>query len=225
MFTDTKSKPSASADVLEEVMEVLCRYVSSTTATSTMVTARRRSGAVVGRFDRTQLRETLPSIDKSLRLFLADPRRVEECLKALEALASAKADAASPAKAVVAVRVEEDVVRVRNEARELALGLGFSLTGRTRLATAVSELARNIVQYAGQGEVELRPSTSQGGLEIVARDRGPGIGNLEDIMAGNYRSKLGMGRGLRGVKQLADRFDIVTEVGKGTTVTFFLKVV
>lgn len=224
MASDLHSKPLAALDVHDEVMAVLCRYVSSTTATSTIVTARRRGGPVVGRFDRAQLRETLPSIERSLRLFLADPRRVDECLKALEALASMRTDAAGPPRAVIQVRGEEDVVRVRNEARELAIALGFSLSGRTRLATAVSEVARNIVQYAGQGEIELSPQTKPKALEVVARDSGPGISNLDAILAGNYRSKLGMGCGLRGVKQLADSFEVETSAGVGTRVTFVLRV-
>ncbi|NUP08704.1 MAG: anti-sigma regulatory factor [Polyangiaceae bacterium] len=153
---------------------------------------------------------------------MADPKRVDECIKALEVLSCSKAEG-GPSSTIVAVKVEQDVVRVRNEARELAVALGFSLTGRTRLATAVSELARNIVQYAGEGEIELK-AVIPSGLEVTARDRGPGILNLDEIMTGNYRSKLGMGLGLRGVKQLADAFEVNTGAGKGTTVTFVLRV-
>jgi serine/threonine-protein kinase RsbT len=95
--------------------------------------------------------------------------------------------------------------------------------GQTRLTTAVSELARNIVLYAGTGQVEVRP-TSPPGLEVVARDNGPGIANLARIMGGDYRSRHGMGLGLRGVKKLAERFDVQTAPGRGTTVTFAMKV-
>ncbi len=225
MVAGVKQTASPAGDVLDQVMSVLCRYVSSTTATSTIVMARRRSSSGVGRFDRTQLRETMPSIEKSLRLFLADPKRVDECMRALEALASDRATPAGPSRAVIQVRTEDDVVRVRNEARELAVALGFSLSGRTRLATAVSEVARNIIQYAGQGEIELRPIASPRALEVVARDQGPGITNLDAILDGNYRSKLGMGCGLRGVKQLADQFDVETAANAGTCVTFRMRVV
>ena len=90
--------------------------------------------------------------------------------------------------------------------------------------TAVSELARNIVLYAGEGQIELKLLTSPQGLSVVARDHGPGIANLEQIMAGDYKSRLGMGLGLRGVKRIADRFEIQTAPGQGTTVSFSLKV-
>lgn len=125
---------------------------------------------------------------------------------------------------MVHLRVEDDIARARIEARELATKLGFSVVGRTRLVTAVSELARNIVLYANEGQIELTPVAVPPGLAVVARDRGPGIPNIEQIMSGNYKSQLGMGLGLRGVKQIADRFDIQTAAGQGTTVSFSLKV-
>jgi serine/threonine-protein kinase RsbT len=105
------------------------------------------------------------------------------------------------------------------------VALGFSVVGQTRVMTAVSELARNIVQYAGEGEIELSPTSQPPGVEIVARDRGPGIPNLDRIMVGNYRSRLGMGLGLRGVKNLAERFDVRTEIGRGTLVSALVRVV
>jgi serine/threonine-protein kinase RsbT len=126
--------------------------------------------------------------------------------------------------ALIPIRIEDDITRARSESRELASKLGFSVVGRTRLVTAVSELARNIVLYAGEGQIELKLLTSPQGLSVVARDRGPGIPNLEQIMSGEYKSRLGMGLGLRGVKRIADRFEIQTAPGQGTTVSFSLKV-
>jgi serine/threonine-protein kinase RsbT len=127
--------------------------------------------------------------------------------------------------AVIAIRVEDDIARARSEARDLASTIGFSVVGRTRLVTAVSELARNIVLYAREGQLELTAFAAPAGMGVVASDRGPGIPNLEQIMVGDYKSRLGMGLGLRGVKRLADRFEVQTAVGQGTTVTFFLKVI
>jgi serine/threonine-protein kinase RsbT len=88
--------------------------------------------------------------------------------------------------------------------------------------TAISEVARNIVLYAGQGQIEI--ATVKRGIEIVARDRGPGIANLDQVLAGNYKSRMGMGLGLRGVKKIADQFDIQTAPGRGTTVRFTMRV-
>ena len=101
--------------------------------------------------------------------------------------------------------------------------MGYSSTGQTRLATAVSELARNIVQYAGEGEIHFLP-TAAPGIEVVAKDHGPGIPNLEQILNGTYKSRHGMGLGLRGVKRLGDRFEVQTAAGRGTTVSFHLRV-
>lgn len=125
----------------------------------------------------------------------------------------------------VQIRAEDDIARARSEARELASTAGFSVVGRTRLVTAVSELARNIVLYANEGQIELTPVAAPAGIAVVASDRGPGIANLEQIMAGDYKSRLGMGLGLRGVKRLAERFEIQTAPGQGTTVSFFAKVI
>ena len=126
--------------------------------------------------------------------------------------------------ALIPIRTEDDITRARSEARDIATKLGFSVVGRTRLVTAVSELARNIVLYVGEGQVELNLLSSPDGLSVIARDHGPGIPNLDQIMAGDYKSRLGMGLGLRGVKRIADRFDIQTGAGQGTTVSFSLKV-
>lgn len=126
---------------------------------------------------------------------------------------------------VIPIHAEDDIARARSEARDLASTLGFSVVGRTRLITAVSELARNIVLYAKEGQIELTAQATPAGMGVVAIDRGPGIPNLEQIMTGDYKSRLGMGLGLRGVKRLADRFDVQTAVGQGTTVSFFLKVI
>ncbi len=117
---------------------------------------------------------------------------------------------------------DEDIVQVRSYARTLANELGFSASVQTRIATAVSELARNIVQYAGKGDISIVPVRKNGrrGMEVVAKDEGPGISNLREIMSGQYKSATGMGLGLMGTKVLVDEFYVDTEPGKGTKVTF-----
>jgi serine/threonine-protein kinase RsbT len=214
-------------DVLDPLIGILTRYVSAPTAQSIINLARQRAGVGgVGsaRLDRGQLREMLVPIERNLRLFLQDPVKIGECGAALRALASGRAEGAPPEALVIQIRAEDDIIRARVESRDLVARLGFTRTGVTRLVTAVSELARNIVQYAGEGQIELTSSSSPPGVEVVAKDRGPGIPNLEQIMAGQYKSRLGMGLGLRGVKRIADRFDIQTGAGRGTTVSFTLKV-
>ena len=207
----------------EEILAVLRRYVSEPTAQSILNLARRRAGITTTSLEPAHLRDLLEPIAGSLRFFMADPRRVDDCLRVLGGLNSAAAPS-PPTNVLVAILSEEDIARARAESRNAAMAQGFTVVGQTRLVTAVSELSRNIVQYAGKGEIEFRALNAPGGVEVVARDQGPGIPNLPQIFAGAYRSRLGMGLGLRGVKQISDRFDIVTGPGKGTIVTFTMKV-
>ncbi len=219
------SSARTAGDLLEPLLALLARYVSLATAQSVLALARRRTGIHGAGLDCGQLREMLGSIEHGLRMFITDPKLAADCSRGLMTLASGQPVAALPEALTLDVRIEDDVARVRRDARDFAALRGFSQVGQTRLTTAVSELARNIVQYAGVGQLEIKATSAPAGLEIVARDRGPGIPNLDQIMAGNYRSKLGMGLGLLGVKKLADRFDVQTAPGRGTTVTFSMKVV
>lgn len=122
---------------------------------------------------------------------------------------------------VVPIRADVDVVNARQEARGLVSDLRFSSGDLTLIATAISEVARNIVAYAGRGEIVLR-LTQQGdrrGLVVIARDRGPGIADIERAMQDGYSTSRGLGLGLPGCKRLMDEFSLVSEVGKGTEIT------
>lgn len=114
-----------------------------------------------------------------------------------------------------------DIVRARQEGRSKALLIGFSVSEATLIATAISELARNIVSYAGEGTVALRmqQTSSRVGLVIVAADTGPGIADIPMALRDGYSSSGGLGLGLPGVRRLMDDFDLVSELGRGTTVT------
>ena len=118
------------------------------------------------------------------------------------------------------LRDEADIVLARKHARELAAALGFGLLEQVEIATAVSELARNVIQYAGAGEIVLEPVVegSRRGLGLVCRDEGPGIADVDLVLAGGYSTGRGLGRGLRGSRLLLDEFDIATAPGRGTTV-------
>ncbi|MGE5313770.1 MAG: ATP-binding protein [Acidobacteriota bacterium] len=120
----------------------------------------------------------------------------------------------------VKIVYEQDVVYARQRARLLAEVLGYDMNDQTRISTAVSEIARNAYQYAGEGDVEfLLDGTSRPrGFLIVIRDHGPGIRDLEKIMEGRYVSRTGMGSGITGTRRLMDAFRIETESGKGTSV-------
>jgi serine/threonine-protein kinase RsbT len=120
----------------------------------------------------------------------------------------------------VAIRTDADVVTARQEARTLGAGLGFSSTDLTLLATAISEVARNITTYAGEGEVQLRALEQDGrrGIEVLATDEGPGIDDVELAMRDGYTTGNGLGLGLPGTRRLVDDFDLQTTPGVGTTV-------
>ena len=115
---------------------------------------------------------------------------------------------------------ELDIVNARSAAKNEAKKLGFSLVDQTRIATAVSELARNIVVHANGGvlRIEAIEKEARRGLEVCAIDDGPGIENLELALEDGWTSGGGLGVGLSGAKRLMDEFEIQSEVGKGTKV-------
>jgi len=114
-----------------------------------------------------------------------------------------------------------DIVTARQKARALAVELGFDGSDLTVIATAISEVARNIVIHAREGEIVLSQTNGGGkrGILVVARDEGPGIKNLEKAMEYGYSTGKGLGVGLPGAKWLMDEFEIVSEVDRGTRVT------
>jgi signal transduction histidine kinase/CheY-like chemotaxis protein len=118
------------------------------------------------------------------------------------------------------VRFEHDVVLARQRARTVAAFLKFDTQDQTRIATAVSEIARNCFEYAGGGSVDFEfDNASPRRFLISIRDRGRGIPNIDEILGGKYVSKTGMGLGMIGAKRLMDYFQVRTETGKGTVVT------
>lgn len=121
----------------------------------------------------------------------------------------------------VAIDSEVDIVTARQKGRELALALGFGGVDLTLIATAISEVARNIVKYAGRGKISLSEEKKGRSVAviIVASDRGPGIRDLEKAMQDGYSTGNGLGLGLPGARRLMDEFEIQSEPGAGTTVT------
>jgi serine/threonine-protein kinase RsbT len=115
----------------------------------------------------------------------------------------------------------EDVILARQKARELMQTMGFSLLAQTRMVTAVSELARNMVVHAGRGRMAVNSleKPNQKGIECVFQDKGPGIQNIEQAMRQGFSTSKSLGLGLGGAKKLCTEFDIQSTVGKGTRVT------
>lgn len=121
----------------------------------------------------------------------------------------------------VEVNHEADIVAARQIGRELATEAGFTSTDITLIATAISEVARNILVYAQFGEVRLRRVSdgSVEGVEVVAIDNGPGIADVERAMQDGFSTGGSLGLGLPGARRLMDEFSITSELGKGTTIT------
>jgi len=121
----------------------------------------------------------------------------------------------------VAVKSAADIVVARQKGRALAIQLGFNGSDPTVIAEAISEVARNIVNHAIQGEIVLSGvhKTGKPGIQVIARDQGPGIADVQRAMQYGYSTNKGMGVGLPGAKWLMDEFEIQSQVGKGTRVT------
>jgi serine/threonine-protein kinase RsbT len=185
----------------------------------------------VGQLTPGEKQTVLKELESSLRLFAraSSAELLAACERALSenpGPGAAPAGAAPASKAIHKVFVvdqEKDIASARLEAWSEAVRIGLSKFTAVKVATAVSELARNIVFYAGKGTVELRATEDERGpsLQIVATDKGPGIEprTLEEIWAGTYKSQRGMGKGLLAVKKLVTDFHLDTGPGKGTTVT------
>jgi serine/threonine-protein kinase RsbT len=124
-------------------------------------------------------------------------------------------------EACVVVATDTEIVSARRQGRTLAEQIGFSASDATLVATAISELARNIVRYAGSGEILIGKvnGTDRTGITIIARDGGPGIPDVQLAAREGFSTSGGMGLGLPGVRRIMDEFEIDSRLGSGTTVT------
>jgi serine/threonine-protein kinase RsbT len=121
----------------------------------------------------------------------------------------------------IEVTSDQDVVRVRQLVRTVAVGAKLSLVDQTKVVTAASELARNTLVYGGGGTVDVErvDNGRRSGIRIVFRDQGPGIADVDLALTDGYTTGGGLGLGLSGARRLVDEFDIDTGVGQGTHIT------
>jgi serine/threonine-protein kinase RsbT len=121
----------------------------------------------------------------------------------------------------VRIASDADAVTARQRGREAAIRIGLSRSEATYVATAISEIARNITTHAGTGEIRIREVRrgEQIGMEVIATDQGPGIADVPAVLASDYASTAGLGLGLWGARQLMDEVEVTSEPGKGTIVT------
>jgi serine/threonine-protein kinase RsbT len=204
------------------LLEILERRISHINARSTLQLSVSRCHADLANLRPTDRAPLAEKIAMAGQLFLSSPGERDALLADLRVALEVTDEPKAAPRQETRIRVENeaDVVIARSAGRDFSGELAFSATVQNKIATAISELARNIVQYAGRGEVVIRRiDNGRTGVEIRAVDQGPGIPHLDAVMAGNYRSRTGMGMGLRGTKRLMDEFEIDSKPGQGTTVT------
>jgi serine/threonine-protein kinase RsbT len=120
----------------------------------------------------------------------------------------------------VAINSDQDIVSARQKGRVMASELGFSSSDATLIATAISELARNIVSYAGSGQITLKivNGLNGQGISVIATDSGPGIPDIRQALRDGFSTSGSLGLGLPGVRRLMDEFEITSQPGRGTIV-------
>jgi len=120
----------------------------------------------------------------------------------------------------VAINSDQDIVSARQKGRVVANELGFSSSDATLIATAISELARNIVSYARKGQIVISKVNGHNreGIAVIATDEGPGIADIRQALRDGFSTSGSLGLGLPGVRRLMDEFEITSQPGKGTTV-------
>ncbi len=191
--------------VQKQIMEVLLRYLSEMNAEGTLVRTIRETGLDPEHITFSDIPRILPRLERRARLYL-DPVRYARLSSDLALIGG---DRPSRRSRTVAVQKESDISDARMMAKAICEGVGARSFIVHKVVTIVSELARNIVHYTPGGTIELAVIRDKPGrVAIAAVDSGPGIPNLEEILSGRYKSKTGMGRGIIGVKRLADRFSI-----------------
>jgi serine/threonine-protein kinase RsbT len=204
---------------IEHVRTVLLEYLPSSIVDAVLESSVRRARIDLQRVESQDVDRLAQEMHRSLRLFISQAGRVEDCMRRVRAVVSG-GERPLADLVVIPIQCEDDIVVVRNTTRDACRQIGFSDVLQTRVATAVSELARNIHRYARRGSVELRRlKPGRPGIEVIACDKGPGIANLELILSGAYRSPSGMGVGLIATKRVMDHFDVKTSPGAGTTIT------
>lgn len=205
------------------IVQVLKEHLSEIIVQSIVKLSVMRTGVDLDALSDDDCRLLLQELSVGFRLYLESPAEQEVCEEKISAVLK-KSTGASPGvgrEEIIPVNSEADIVIAREMGRRICGQIGFLMSGQVKVATAISELARNIVQYAGSGSITLRVirRRDRQGIEIISKDNGPGISNLEEVLSGSYVSRHGMGKGLTGCRSLMDEFDIVTAPEAGTTIT------
>jgi serine/threonine-protein kinase RsbT len=204
------------AGIHQQLVSILQRFLSPVTSEMLMRRALHDANLTAEQLTLEHMSTLSPHLERGIRLFVSGERQ-EPLRHELRQVASGTGRMAPPPRAV-RIRIEADISEARLAARDVCTSLGARSLSVHKVATIVSELARNIVSYTPGGVVELAVlEMLPPRLQIRAVDTGAGIHDLKTIMGGTYKSKTGMGKGLLGVKRLSDSFEIDTSTA-GTRV-------
>lgn len=204
----------------EKLLEILHAYMSPILARSIIALSVSWAGVELKSLVYGDVERFVTELTKGIKLYVPEGPRQEQCLAGISEIfeETKTGDPDDDLSRFIAIREESDIVTARSVGRQVCIELGFPLTLQVRVATAISELARNIVQYATSGEIVISASHNPPCIEITARDHGPGIADIDAVMSDAYQSTRGMGIGLKGTRNMMDDFSISSRVGEGTVV-------
>jgi serine/threonine-protein kinase RsbT len=193
-----------------QLIAILIRYMSAVNAHSLLGKAVRDALLNPDHLQPGDIKLLVPKLEQGIRLFVEAPRQ-QQLRAEIEGLSGRRENASH----TVNIRSEQDISQARVLAKAMCENAKAKSFVTQKVATLVSELARNIVSYTQGGTIELVMASDPARIIVRANDSGPGIPNLDEVLSGRYRSSTGLGKGLVGVKRLADRFKITT--GKSGT--------
>ena len=215
--------PAGGASFVAGVLRELARHLSGPNSAAILSATANAAGIRNDRIGPRNLPDLVARVEASFGFFGVPAAARAECLARLQALAGPTAGTVAAGVAediTVPIAEEGDIVRARLAVKGLCRRLGFSEPGTARVIAAVSEVARNVFKHAGKGTLTARQVQGKmPGLEVIATDSGPGIVDVGALLAPQSTTRTGPGAGLRGARDQVDTFEVVSQVGTGTTVT------
>lgn len=217
------AKPSENA-LRSQLVERLERHLSPVIAGAVLRSVCTQCGVKLEAIRTNELPMVIHGLERSLSLYLK-PDRARNALNELKSFAKEQAPAAAKSKEessfTFPITSEMEVCNTRAQVLKLLhTVMRINRSEAVFVTTVVSELGRNILQYAQKGTIKIEIlAKDKPGVRVIASDNGPGIKNVQEVLSGAYHSSTGLGLGLVGSKRIMDEFDVVSKVGKGTTVT------
>lgn len=214
-------------DASQAILAILCRYFAEPVARALLLVTRGRESLEGVPLTDSALGRAVDGLERTLPAYMANPARRQRCIDELRELVAgrnsppslAPSERGSAPPKVFPVGDPGQQQSAAEVARAFCRSVGFSVLDQTKIATAVAELTRNMIQYAGGGALWFSMLRAPLGLEVAAVDNGPGIPDVDLVMSTAYRSRTGMGMGLKGVKRIVDELEIQSSRA-GTRIVF-----